>query len=415
MKISVLNKWDVGGGAARAAWRLCSGLDRQGFDLKYFVNIQESEFSYVHQLNFQNEENPEEDRVQYNCIDSNRTSVSNTYFSYSATDLEDHQIDLILDADIVNLHWIEKFISPNTLRKLAASNKPIVWTLHDERPFTGGCHYTNGCQEFIYNGCRNCIQIKEDPQRLAYSVLSEKIRALSNANLTIVTPSRWLGEQAKSSELFRNLRVEVIANSLDTQAFRAMDKGLAKQELGIGQDEFVILFGAQNANETRKGFKELLEATYYFCQELSFDELKKVKVMVFGDGANVKWDFPVSLIGLGTISCDKELSKVYSAADIFVIPSREDNLPNTILEAMACGTPVIGFDIGGVGDLVKRGETGYLVPIISAKGLSIAMHRAFLERERISDMSVICEDFIRQNFTQRIQVEKYHSLFSELL
>ncbi|UPW20064.1 glycosyltransferase [Agarivorans sp. TSD2052] len=414
MKISVVNKWDIGGGAARAAWRLASKL-KQSHDLIYYVNVKESNFDYVHLVDQFIGKEEEEGLCQWKKIDENRTDVSSTYFSCSLVTLDDEVIAEICASDVINLHWIEKFISPDTLTKLANSGKPIVWTLHDERPFTGGCHYTNGCYEFSTNTCRNCIQLKDNSHRLAHKVLKDKITALKNADLTIVTPSKWLGEQAKKSELFGKHRVEVIPNSLEIDIYKPTDKTLAKKQLGIDPSEFVILFGAQSAKEKRKGFDELVKATEYFDkmrQELS---ARPVRILTFGEAAVEDWEISTPIQSLGTISEDEKLALVYSAADVFVIPSKEDNLPNTILESMACGTPVIGFNIGGVGDLVRNNETGFLVPIISSVGLAHAMLNSLVDESHLNKLSAYCVDFARIGYNQNVQSRNYIKLFHELL
>jgi glycosyltransferase involved in cell wall biosynthesis len=413
MKISVVNKWDIGGGAARAAWRLASKLQKT-HDLTYFVNVKESNFDYVHLVDRFTGKEEEEGLCQWKKIDENRTDVSSTYFSSSFVTLDDEVIDKICAADVINLHWVEKFISPDTLRKLASSGKPIVWTLHDERPFTGGCHYTNGCYEFATNACRNCIQLKDNSERLAHRVLKEKMDALENANLTIVTPSKWLGEQAKKSELFGKHRVEVIPNSLEIDIYKPTDKTLAKKQLGIDPNEFVILFGAQSAKEKRKGFDELVKATEYFDKLRQGLSAKPVRILTFGEAAIEGWHVSIPIQSLGTINEDERLALIYSAADVFVIPSKEDNLPNTILESMACGTPVIGFDIGGISDLVITDVTGSLVPVVSSIGLARAMLEFLMNEQKLLYISSYCVDFARNNFNQDKQSENYMSLFSEL-
>lgn len=413
MKISLINKWDIGGGAARAAWRLASKLQENN-DLTYYVNFKESNFEYVELIDSFTENVEEEGLIQWKQIDENRTDVSSTYFSSSFVTIDDSIIEKICDSDVINLHWIEKFISPDSLKKIANSGKPIVWTLHDERPFTGGCHYTNGCYEFATNTCRNCIQLKDNSQRLAHKVLKDKIEALRNADLTVVTPSKWLGEQAKKSELFRDRRIEVIPNSLEIDVYKPIDKALAKKKLGIDPSEFVLLFGAQSAKEKRKGFDELVAAAAHFDKMRQGLSSKRVRILTFGEAAIDNWDISIPIQSLGTINEDDRLALVYSAADVFVIPSKEDNLPNTILESMACGTPVIGFDIGGIGDLVKNGKTGYLVPIVSSIGLANAMYKALVS-PNLSTISTNCIDYIRINLNQSRQEHSYFDLFSNLL
>ena len=416
MKVALINKWDTGGGAARAAYRLALGLRAEGVNVTYHVHYKTSDHEWVVIRARSNQGLKHENRLQA-YFDSNRTACSNTYFTQSDAMLESRDLEAIGAADVINLHWVEKFFSTATIAKLLAFGKPIVWTLHDERPLTGGCHYTAGCEQYAVAGCSRCMQIRDGGQGIPMSNLRDKLKLLTGANITIVTPSRWLGDRAKRSKVFRDHRVAVIPNSLDTSVFRPINKLIARDALGLPRDRFIILFGAQDAGERRKGYVELLQAMQRFLVDprVKDSQDRKPLVLTFGDGVGTTWPLSVERHCLGAINKDSRLAEMYSAADIFAMPSLEDNLPNTILEAMACGTPCVGFPVGGIPDLVRPRETGFLAPMVSARAFAHVLSQAYGDSSRLEAMSIRCADFVRSELNQAAQARRYQQLFDELL
>ena len=328
------------------------------------------------------------------------------------------KIQQLVDADIVNLHWVEKFFSLEALKWLVNKGKPIVWTMHDTRPMTGGCHYTSGCESFIDNACHQCTQLIYDRYHLPGKVLQAKLELLKDANLTIVSPSKWLAEEARKSALFRNHRVETIPNSVELHLFKPANKQLSKRELGMNPDGLAIMFGAQNSGERRKGFKELLEAVQLLSKDPRMAVLiaeDKLSIVTIGQSEPAIHDLPIRVHEFGSIDDDTLIAKIYSASDLFALPSLEDNLPNTMLEAMACGTPVVGFSVGGIPDLVENWKTGLLVNSMDHVALSLALSQLLSQRSHIDCMSITCSDLIRNNFSQKMQANRYIELFSDVV
>ncbi len=261
------------------------------------------------------------------------------------------------DADIVHLHWLARGLLPiGALHSLGA---PLVWTMHDMWAFTGGCHYTAGCERFIA-GCGACPVLGSASRYdLAWLTWHRKRRRWRRLDAVFVAPSRWLAAEARRSSLLADADIRIIPNGVDTQAFRPLPRHLARAALGIPGERPVLLFGGEHGSrEPRKGF-DLLAKSLPLLR--SKHRLANFEVVVFGGGQrDVRTEDGITVRHLGTLHDDLSLAVVYSAADVIVIPSRQDNLPNTALEALACGTPVVGFRRTGLEDIVLDRETGFL-------------------------------------------------------
>lgn len=257
------------------------------------------------------------------------------------------KLELYQQADIIHLHWVPKVISWKHV--FADKNKHFFWTLHDMNPFTGGNHYE---KDYDYSKYKNLLQRN----------ISKKISYLTGCNLKIICPSVWLTNLAKQSEVFKNFDVFTVPNCVDTEIFKPHDKVKEREKLRLPQDKKIILFVAENPNDKRKGMHLLLQ---------SLKQLKHANdscLLVIGK--KLEMDTEIQVIQLGVIKSEATLASIYNAADFFVIPSLEDNLPNTIVESMACGTPVIGFNTGGLPDLIINEQTGLLVHFENATQLA---------------------------------------------
>ncbi len=416
LNVALLNTLDNGGGAARAAYRLHQSLLMSGVHSNYFVKGKKSNNNHTFILNTLSKEDEKINQlINTYYVSKNKTERGYTYFS-ETYGTENFDPDYFQDIDVINLHWIEMFISLKHLEQLVNLNKPIIWTLHDERPFTGGCHYRSGCTEYTDN-CSPCIQLKEDPYNLPQRVLEQKIAILKNADLTIVTPSHWLAKEAKKSTLFKDLRVEVIPNSIETDIFQPYDKTEMKKKLGIAEDVTTLMFGAQTNQDRRKGFTELMEALnlcFKNHQFLKACEENKILIILIGKGTQEFENFPMDTLSLGSISNDHKLAQIYSATDLFILPSLEDNLPNMMLEAMSCATPVIGFETGGIPDVVKNEINGLTIKTGDYTALSNAIIRMVFDQDTRSKFSKNSRKTIENDYKFSDQSSKYISLFKEL-
>lgn len=248
------------------------------------------------------------------------------------------QLDIYKQSDIVHFHWVPKMISWKHV--FANKDKHFFWTLHDMNPFTGGNHYA---QDYDYSKFKHLLNKN----------VSKKASYVKGCNLKIICPSVWLTDLAKQSEVFKKFEAFTVPNCVDTEIFKPLAKAKQKESLQLPPNKKVMLFVAENPNDKRKGMHLLLQ---------SLKELKHTdNICLLVIGKQIKIESAIEIIQLGVIKSESALATIYNAADFFVIPSLEDNLPNTIVESMACGTPVIGFKTGGLPDLIINNETGMLV------------------------------------------------------
>lgn len=423
MKILQISTYDIRGGAARATYRLHRGLRNMGQSCHMLVKYKDTDdpsVSSVAEDRGADSDNTAffmEIPIQEHYINARRTDLSNTMFSLPYPGYDVSMLERVQDADIINLHWISQFQSPITLHHLFGLNKPIVWTLHDQWAFTGGCHYSAGCTGYRSH-CRECPQLSYDPFFLPEAVLRDKEDLLKNANLTIVTPSRWMGHCVEESQLFKSSTVRVIANSLETELYSPIPKSEAKKRWGIPDNAVTFLFGAIDGAEKRKGFTELVNAIKFCQQNDLFCELlrkNQVKLISFGNPNHKIESTGIPFLSLGRLKTDEDIRDAFSAADIFLFPSLEDNLPNTVLESMSCGTPVVAFNVGGVPEMVSDGVTGHLVEPFDIRQMGDKIVSLSLDPDKRRSMGNACRKRVISDYALDVQAKNYLALYEELL
>jgi glycosyltransferase involved in cell wall biosynthesis len=413
---------DIRGGAAIAAYRLYAGLKLFDPNVRMLVKNKNStnpDIIAVSPIDQDVELEKEifSDVIQQKCIDKNRTAISTTLFSYPIFGYDFNHSILLKNADIINLHWINFFCSLSSLKKIVDLKKPIVWTLHDQWLLTGGCHYTSGCNEYLKE-CMNCPQLKQDGKHLPHLFLDKKRELIREMNPVIVTPSNWLANIVKKVALFQDARVEVIPNSIDTDLYVNISKETARKRLNLPQDGYYLLFSITNTSEKRKGLHHLIAAFKYCMEDPLF--LNKVmngqiKLICFGYPDSGVNEIPVPLISLGLIKDESDLSTVYSAADVFLFPSIEDNLPNMVIEAMSCGTPTIAFDAGGIPEMIQNGVNGYIVEKGSASEYAKVILDLIKDPERSIQLSENSRAIALNKFSLEVQAKKYLELYCGLV
>jgi glycosyltransferase involved in cell wall biosynthesis len=419
MRIVQISTSDMQGGAGRAAYRLFQGLRALGHDCSMLVKQKSSGEKHIYQAELEdNGASKQWEReikwVEKYYIKGRRTAVSNSYFSLPAPGYDLSAHEQILHADVLNLHWVSGLLSPPAIARLQQLGKPIIWTLHDQRAFTGGCHYSAGCNLFE-NTCRVCPQLAPDDLAWTEAALQESLQQIGSG-LTIVSPSRWLAECARRSALLRQRRIEVIPNGLDIEVFRP-HRAEARQQLGLDPHRIYLLFGTDNFSESRKGFALLCEAVGRCMDNTEFREAvlqKEINFLFFGNAGPIQQlNFPAQW--LGRLDSEQVLARVYAACDGFLLPSTEDNLPNTMIESMCCATPVIGFEIGGLPDAIISNETGLLVPRGDVASLAEAIQNFTSHRELRHRLSEQCALQIPPRYSLRSQAERYLALYQDEL
>lgn len=323
------------------------------------------------------------------------------HFSFARTGYQNTQRQpLVKNADVINLHWLSYLIDYPTFFKQI--NKPLIWTLHDANLFTGGCHYTFGCRKYETD-CTNCPQLGAEFSRYAakdnLKLKMDSLKHISPANIAIISPSVWLKNMSEKSTLFKGYQHFHIPNGIDTDVYKKLDKAQCRAKLGLPADKFIILFVGTSLSEYRKGFDIILSLS---------DELKHRDDIQFVAIGKTDESFP-GILNLGYVSDTSVMAMAYSAANVFIIPSRQDNLPNTMLEALCCGTPVIGYKTGGIVDAIQHGENGFLVE--QENVTDIVGYLMALNNETI----VFNNDKISENARQKYSIEKQALAYKEII
>ncbi len=413
MKLLLMNSSDISGGASRAAYRLHKGLQNIGVNSQLLVQEKYSDDKTVVAPELRLSQGIARARLTFDALPLKfyRQRSKNTL---SLQWLPEQVVSKVTDIapDIINLHWINAaFMQIETIRKL---KRPVVWTLHDMWAFTGGCHYTGECDRYTA-ACGSCPQLgSTNNWDLSHWVWQRKINAWRSLNLTIVSPSTWLAKCASSSSLFKDLRIEVIPNGLDTQKYRPIEKCTARKLLNLPQDKQLILFGSlQATSDNRKGFYLLQPA----LQELTKSGWQdKLELVIFGSSKpDNPPEFAFQAHYLGTLNDDLSLALLYSAADVFVLPSIQENLANTMVEAISCGIPCVAFSIGGMSDIIEHQKNGYLAQPYKIEDLAQGIAWVLENKERYHQLSTHARDKTEQKFTLIQQAYCYFSLFTDIL
>ena len=313
--------------------------------------------------------------------------------------------------DLVHAHWIGDGYLP--IEWLASTGKPFVWTMHDMWPFTGGCHYTRDCNRF-HETCGSCPQLgSHDAHDLSYRSAARKAKAWGAAKGVFVSPSVWLAETAKESTVLRNARIEVIPNGIDGDLFKPGDRAEARKRLSLPQDEHIVLTGAVGAvSDERKGFHLLAEALR-ICQ--SKGQAGNWRLAVFGaDAGPDESAIGIPVTYLGSVRSESDLPTTYRAADLFALPSLQDNLPNTVVEAMACGKPVVGFRASGLTTMIVDGKTGRLADPFFPESLAAALCDAVKLSSSVQSTNECRQEFER-TYAWPGPAQQYAALYSEIL
>jgi glycosyltransferase involved in cell wall biosynthesis len=423
LKVVHIATTDIGGGAAIASYRLHQGLVRLGVDSQILVAQKFTDDARVHGANTLFEKLWSRTAHQIDQIPRRFLTTPNPSLISPAW-IGDAVVKkaLALKPDVINLHWAANgFVRPEALRRLA--NTPLVWTLHDMWAFCGGEHYTGGDARYIQGYTPNNRPAGETGFDLNRWVWKRKMRVVPRLErLRVVTDSYWLGECARQSQLFREQRVIPINYGLDTDVFKPIPKEVARHILNIPQDKKIVLFGAINAaGDTRKGIDLLANALQSYATNDSFkNSVQNVECLVFGASApparaSNPLDFGFPTRYCGSLTDNIALAVLYSAADVMIVPSREEAFGQTALEALACGTPVVAFRVGGLPDTVQHQQNGYLAEPFDVHDLAQGMDWVLADEERWNRLSVHARATAVEGFTLEHQARRYVEVYGELL
>lgn len=320
-----------------------------------------------------------------------------------------------LEADAINMHNIHGNyfaypVLPNLTRE-----KTVIWTLHDMWSFTGHCSNSYTCQRW-QSGCGHCPnldiypKIRYDTTRLQWQM---KSYVYKHSQIHLVVPSRWLSSLVLKSPLFTKFPVQCIPNSVDTDVFKPIDKKAARQSLGLPEDRHILLFVAAKLNDKNKGGDLLVDALQMLASE---KEPLNIAVATIGMGGEMWTEkIPFPTYSFGTVNSESTIASIYSASDLMVLPTRMDNLPNSLVESIACGTPCISFDVGGVSEIVRPFETGYLAQAESSSDLAQGIHKFLTNDDLRFKCQLKCRAVAVQEYSSSIQAKRYLDLYHSVV
>ncbi|MEI7911051.1 MAG: glycosyltransferase family 4 protein [Verrucomicrobiota bacterium] len=416
MNLLLLNTSDSGGGAAIATYRLHRGLRSIGLSSRMLVLQKGTDDPTVippvplkSRLKFRiaNFYAERDDKVSRDSLAGGK----NLFSPARCPDRVEHRIGT-LNPDIIHLFWINHgFLKVESLGQF---NRPIVWTLHDMWPFTGGCHYDDECGGFLQS-CGKCpVLNSSSEQDLSRSVWLRKQRSWNAVPIVVVATSHWLAEMARSSSLFKDQRIEVIPNGIDTAKYKPLDKRAARDAFALPQDKHLVLFSAFGATTDKRKGNHLLTPALRKLAQAGWGE--NTELVILGTSAS---ETPPEL-GLKTHYMGNfrdEISQVllYSAVDVTVAPSMQENLSNTVVESLSCGTPVVAFHIGGMPDLIDHEQSGYLAKPFEVDDLTNGIMWVLEDNVRHQAISNNARNSAVKKYSIKTVANQYHALYQDIL
>ncbi|MBN2714702.1 MAG: CDP-glycerol glycerophosphotransferase family protein [Deltaproteobacteria bacterium] len=387
----------IRGGAGIASVRLHNGLNQTGVE-SYVFQKENPRIAPYHIHTFENDASA----TLNEWTNATNTYKGNTFFSMSIPN-EHESLDFLFNFDVVNLHWTAKCLSAENIAYLSHGDKPVVWTIHDINAISGGCHYFHGCTQWKTD-CMDCPQLKDHFDNYPAQLLAAKKKYFNTKNMTIVVLNRHFKRLVEQSPIFKDSRIEIIPNSIDTEKFRPLDVNVFYRRLKLEREKRYILYVAAYAS-TIKGYSEFEETIRLLSQK---ECAENTEILLAGDlPPNRNIELPY--VDLGKVS-EQVLIELYNIAELTVVSSIEDNHPNVILESISCGTPVVGFKVGGLPDIVTDGETGYSVEIGDCAALADRIEKVLTG----PDMSENCRNYAEKNLKLSVQAERYKKLYQEL-
>ena len=416
MRVLIVNTSERTGGAAVAASRLMEALNNNGVKAKMLVRDKETDRLTVAAV-------PGQKWMQFYFLWERFVVWLRLYFNRKhlfEVDIANCGADVtqlpeFQEADVVHLHWINQgMLSLKGIRKILNTGKPVVWTMHDIWPATAICHLTLDCRNFETQ-CTHCRLLPGNGSTndLSTQIWKRKQQMLNDRQITFVTCSQWLAGEAQKSALLKGQRVVSIPNPIDTHIYTPKDKQQARQRVGLPTEGRIILFASQRVTNRNKGMGYLLEACRLLAEQHP-EKKEDITVAILGGHAEeIEGQLPFRTCPLGYVNDEQRIVDIYNAADVFVLPSLSENLPNTIMEAMACGVPSVGFRIGGIPEEIDHQQNGYVADYCSsedlARGIWWTLYEADHEAVRKACLQKVAHNYSQQSVANRY-LEVYESL-----
>jgi glycosyltransferase involved in cell wall biosynthesis len=413
MKVILLNTSELGGGAAKATNRLHQGLRSIGIDSHLLVQTKQSTDVTVTGPVTKTEKFLAilRQRLDKWALWPYRKQLTGLF---SPASVHDGLLSKIQknNPDIVHLFWVTGgFLKVDTIRKL---RYPIIWTMHDMWPFTGGCHYDGECYGFKKT-CGNCPVLKSNDARdLSHRVWLHKRNSWEDVPIVVVATSNWLAEMARASSLFKNKRIEVLPNGLDTDRYKPANKAVARAIYNFPLNKKLVLFSAFGAaSDKRKGNQFLIPALNVLAADGGTDNIELV--IIGSEPPESPLNFGMKVHYMGHLNDDISQVLLYSAADVLVAPSVQENLSNTVMESLACGTPVVAFNIGGMPDMIEHKGNGYLATPFDHISLAEGISWVLSDPQLHGRLSARARSLVVENFKLCTVAKRYQALYDDVL
>ena len=414
MKVLLLNTSERTGGAAVASNRLMRALQKQGIEVKMLVRDKQTNNESVISINSSVIKQKLnwirfvwERFVIFICNCFSKKNLFQVSIANTGTNIT--KLSAFRNADIIHLHWINQgMLSIQDIKGLISLGKPIVWTLHDMWPATSICHYAADCKQY-QSTCQHCPMLIGHPLwNLARQTFQKKQKA-GFSKILFVGCSRWIVSVCQESALLRDAQFLAIPNPIDTTVFHPYSKQEIRDRKGLPTDKKLVLFAAAKVSDTRKGAGYLVDA----CQLIA-DKRNDVEILLMGGHAEeLQALLPIKAHALGYLSSPKDIAEVYASADAFVTPSLEDNLPNTLMESLACGTPCVGFRTGGIPEMIEHKKNGYVAEYGSAEDLARGIQWV-LDYPDKEALSRACVEKVEKEYAEEVVARKYLECYQYL-
>ena len=415
MRVLIVNTSERTGGAAVAARRLMEALNNHGVKAKMLVRDKTTDNVNVVAL-------PRSPWLRWHFLWERLVIFIHTHFSRKhlfEIDIANAGIDItrlpeFQKADVIHLHWVNQgMLSLSGIRKILDSGKPVVWTMHDIWPATAICHYARGCAHYK-SQCQDCQLLPaHSATDLARRIWRKKLRMLAGGTVFFVACSRWLESEARRSALLTRQKISSIPNPIDSHTFRPTDRQEARRQLGLPLDKRVVLFVSQRVTDERKGVAYLVKALNKMAAADPQMKENTVVAILGGHGDEVASQLEIPATSLGYVEQGPAIVTVYNSADIFVLPSLEDNLPNTIMEAMACGVPCVGFNVGGIPEEIDHRKNGYVATYRDVDDLARGI--AWVLGADADELRRQCLRKVAQNYSQSAVALRYVEVYNQAL
>ncbi len=416
MRVLLINTSERTGGAAVAAGRLMEALKNNGIKAKMLVRDKQTDKLSVVELkrSWRNLWRFTWERmVIWMANRFQKDTIFLVDIANVGTDITG--LPEFKQADVIHLHWINQgMLSLGDLQKIFNSGKPVVWTMHDMWTFTGMCHYAGDCTHY-QEQCHHCPLLsggggKKD---LSYHTFRKKQKLYAHAKISFVACSRWLESMAQKSALFKGQYVTNIPNAINTNLYRPHDKKQARAKCNLPQNKKLLLFGSVKITDKRKGLGYFVDACRLLKEK--YPEMSKdLGVVVFGQkSAQLEQMMPLPVYSMDYVNNEKELVDIYNAVDLYVTPSLEDNLPNTIMEAMACGVPCVGFQVGGIPEMIDHLHNGYVARYKSAEDFANGIYWTLTESEYPS-LSEEAHRKVVTHYSESIVAKRYIEIYNKV-